>query len=123
MNRNYRFNSDYSNKFGYYVQLNPYLRCDDDTPLADYKDLSIPEIQGIARDENCYGTVLSPCSQRREPHRRYHADLINTCKRYRLDLNHHHLEFEYVRYFRDRCRSYPSYGVKIDRRRYLLISV
>ena len=122
MNRAYRFDSDYSNKFAYYVQLNPYLRSDNNTPLAAYTDLSIPEIQGIAREENCYGTILSPSGERRRPRHEDHVGFRSTCRRkYRIDPNR--VKLEYVRTFKARFCPYPAYGVKINRQRYLLISV
>ncbi len=122
MNQKYHFDSDYSNKFGAYVQLNRYLRSGDDTPLANFKDLSLPEIERIALVEDCSGRILLPTSRRRQKHHSDYVGFRNTCKRYCLDPNHRRLKFEYVRYFNDQHHIiYPSYGVKINGRRHLLI--
>ena len=64
MNPDYHFDSTYSNEFKYYVELNSYLRSDDDKLIADFKNLSTPEIQRIADEKLPSRTILFPCGRR-----------------------------------------------------------
>ena len=123
MNRKYHFDSYYSNEFGFYVQLNPYLRADDDTPLADFKDLSIAEIKRIASEEDYRETILFPCNQRSRPVSEDYVGYTRTCQKYKVEPED--LKLEYVRPFSNGIDSYPAYGVKSKRSKQkdLLISV
>lgn len=122
-NPRYYFDAEYSKRFGYYVELNLYLRSDKEVPLPDFKDLSTPEIKRIAYEAPRYETILYPCGQRQRPVRDHDADYKITCDRYNVNPNR--LELEYVRPFGDESGTYTAYGVKSKKNgnKDLLISV
>lgn len=111
MNPNYRFASQHSNDYNYYVALDNYLRADEEKVIPDFKDLSTPEIKRLAYEEKRYKTILFPCGQRETPISADIPGYRDTCAVYDVDPNK--LNLEYVRPFGDADNnSYTAYGVE-----------
>ena len=120
-NPTHQFNSQYSRRVKYYVQLDNYIRSGN---LGRLLDLSTSEISRLAYELKPYRTILFPISQRTSPNAvdrdHYKQTSIN---KYRVspDL----MRLEYVRDFSDGSKLYKSYGVRSRRtgQSDLLISV
>ena len=112
MNRSYYFDAKYSKRFGYYVELNLYLRSDKEVPLLDSRDLSTPEIKLIARfhEASEYKKILYPCGQRQRPVYDHYVDYKIICDQ--QEVNPNSFELEYVRPFGDGSDSYTACSVK-----------
>ena len=112
-NPEHQFNSQYSYRVSYYLQLDEYIRSG---TLDKLLDLSTSEIRRLRAEKGSYDTILYPVSDRERPSissvSRY-AEVAET--KYKTDPSK--LELEYVRYLRDRQSRplYESYGVR-DRR-------
>ena len=121
-NPRYNFDTEYSKKCRYYIELNRYLRSDEENPIADFKDLSTSEIKRLAYEDKYYKNILFPCGLRERPNRDHYAGYRSTCNAYKVDPDL--LELEYVRPFNDGRDSCLTYGVKSRQtgRKDLLIS-
>ncbi len=109
-NPRYNFDTEYSKKCGYYVELNRYLRSDEENPIADFKDLSTVEIKRLAYEDKYGKSLFFPCGLRERPNSTHYAGYRSTCNAYKVDLDL--LLFEYVRPFNDGENTCLAYGVK-----------
>ena len=110
-NPKHQFNSEYSRKVNYYLQLDNYVRSG---PLGKLLDLSTSEIRRLKHEKGLYNTILYPVSYREKPSRDSILRYENTVEKKYKD-SPSKMELEYVRYLDDGHAPYESYGVKSRR--------
>lgn len=102
---------------GRYFELDRYAFYDAANPCARIKDLNAMELSRITDcgEREFYRTVLSPCSERRQPSTWEDSDFQRTAIAYRSDPAE--WTRDYSRSYTDGRRSYLAHGVTSRRRR------